>query len=223
MRLDVGKFGTELAFGDGVFTVRAGRGNYPVAIVSWFGAVSYCNFISSMTGKQPCYNPEDWTCDYSRNGYRLPTEAQWEYAARGIHQGMRFPWGDSNVITHSRANYKSDSARNSYDVSPTQGFHPDYADTHPGSSPVGAFAPNSFGLNDMCGNVLEWVGDWYARYSSESQVNPTGPESGIRKVVRGGSWFTTAERATCSVRFSFISPMRMIEDVGFRTVLPYHP
>ena len=163
------------------------RASYPVRGVTWYGAAAYCNWRSQQEGRQPCYNLSTWECDFSKNGYRLPTEAQWEYAARGGWEGRRFPWG--NTITHSQANYFSDS-RYSYDISSSRGLHPAWP--QPYTSPVGTFAPNDYGLYDMAGNVWEWCNDWYGdtSYASGPQRNPNGPESGTYRVLRGGSWAT---------------------------------
>jgi formylglycine-generating enzyme required for sulfatase activity len=222
--MELGKHNSQIVFGAAGFTVKAGQGAFPAPYVSWYGAVSCCNWLSEMEGFEPCYDLSVWTCDFSRSGYRLPTEAEWEFAARSGYEGMRFPWSDTNVITHSRANYKAgpkpgEELAPPYDASPTLGLHPDYANNKPPSSPVGAFAPNNYGLVDMCGNVWEWVWDWSARYLPGHQVNPVGPETGTHAIFRGGSWQTTAERETVASRYRSAGRAAMIEDVGFRVVM----
>ena len=211
------EFAAELKFADGTFTTQSGKDNFPAVYVSWYGAAAFCNFLSEMKEKEPCYDLVNWKCDFTKNGFRLPTEAEWEFAARGGYEGKRFPWADTDTITHALANYRS-STNNIYDVSPTRGFHPDYASQALRTSPVGMFPPNSFGLYDMSGNVWEWVWDWGGRYSSAYQVDPTGPATGIHKVFRGGSNYTTAERCTCAVRYSSTEPSNFGYDTGFRTV-----
>jgi formylglycine-generating enzyme len=183
---------SQIAYSGGVFSVRTKGGrsmvNDPMVMVGWYGAAAYCNWRSQQEGRQPCYNLSTWTCDFGKNGYHLPTEVQWEYAARGGLSGKRFPWG--NTITHSQANYESDSYF-SYDISPTRGYHHTWNDgIYPYTCPVDSFVPNGHGLHNMAGNVWEWCNDWYSDsyYGSSPQINPIGPTSGTYRVLRGGGW-----------------------------------
>ena len=209
------RYDSEISFDGQRFVVRLGRGSYPVGYVSWFGAVMYCQLRSLQEGLPLCYDWETWECDFKKTGYRLPTEAEWECAARGGYEGKRFPWADTDTITHDRANYQS-STNVWFDVSPTRGFHPIYGQYRPRTSPVGAFPPNNYGLYDMIGNIFEWVWDWASRYSRAFQVNPTGPATGTFRIIRGGSWYTTAERATVSSRYISARPESITGDIGFR-------
>ncbi|UCG50295.1 MAG: SUMF1/EgtB/PvdO family nonheme iron enzyme [Phycisphaerales bacterium] len=217
---------SQIDYAGGVFSVRTKSGrdmsNDPMVRVSWYGAVAYCNWRSQQEGKEQCYNLSTWKCDFSKKGYRLPTEAEWEYTARGGLFDRRFPWGDT--ISHSQANYYSWN-HFSYDVSPTRGYHPTWNDgIYPYTSPVGSFPPNGYGLYDMAGNVLEWCNDWYdaGYYASRPNpdVNPTGPPSGMGRVVRGGRLSGYAR--SCRVADRTYAPAgERINDGGFRVVLDW--
>jgi formylglycine-generating enzyme required for sulfatase activity len=184
--------------------------NHPVHSVDWYDAIAWCNARSEREGLSPSYtnangtvyrdasgNSFDGGCNWSLTGYRLPTEAEWEYAARGGVADQRFPWGDT--ITHSDANYYALPSGYTYDVNPTDGYHPTFATgDFPYTSPVGHFAPNGYGLYDMAGNVFEWCWDWFGQnyYSSSPSTDPRGPSSGDygSRVLRGASWFLDAIR-----------------------------
>jgi formylglycine-generating enzyme required for sulfatase activity len=153
--------------------------------------------------------------NWSAKGYRLPTEAEWEKAARGGLSGKRFPWGDT--FSHSQANYDS-SDSNAYDVSPTRGPHPSYgAGTKPYTSPVGSFAANAYGLQDMAGNVYEWCWDWKEDYAGGSQTDPRGPTSGSSRVYRGGCWDDFADFCRAAYRGNS-DPGNQSSNLGFRVL-----
>ncbi|MHC4499498.1 MAG: formylglycine-generating enzyme family protein [Planctomycetota bacterium] len=221
---------SQIDYSDGVFSVRTKGGrnmsNDPIVYVSWYGSVAYCNWRSSTEGYESCYNLTTWVCDFSKHGYRLATEAEWEYAARGGLSGKRFPWSDPN-ISHNEANYYSwwsgGGPYYSYDVSLVEGYHPDWDDwDYPYTSVVGSFASNGYGLYDMAGNVRQWCHDWYdSTYYSTSpypHVNPKGPVSGTYRVLHGGSWNDAAGDCRVACRYSF-GPDNKSDDSGFRIVL----
>jgi formylglycine-generating enzyme required for sulfatase activity len=208
------------------FSVRTKDGrdmsDDPMVEVSWYGAAAYCNWRSSEEGYDSCYNLSTWECDFSRNGYRLPTEAEWEYAARGGNPDYRFPWGDT--ISHSRANYYAQPDSTPYDISPTSGFHPDWNDgIRPYTAPGGTFSANGYGLYDMAGNVWELCNDWFdGNYYDESPYdNPQGPVSGSYsyRVLRGGAWNHGAAWCRVAERDYINNSGERTDWVGFRVAL----
>ena len=173
-------------------------GNNPVERVSWFDAISFCNKLSEKAKLDPCYSVSTGACDFSKNGFRLPTEAEWEYACRAETGGDYYT--GKNPTDLARAGWYADNSAEK---------------THT----VGQKAPNAWKLFDMHGNVWEWCQDWYGKdfYGSSPKLNPAGPPSGSEKTLRGGSWIDNAGSCKSSKRRSF-SPKKNYSDIGFRVV-----
>lgn len=235
---------SRITWNGSVFGVVSGKADHPMVGVSWYGSAAYCNWRSAMEGKPLCYDLSTWSCDFAKAGYRLPTEAEWEKAARGGAAGRRFPWSDADTIQHARANYYSFSSY-AYDTSPTRGYHPLWGvGAYPYTSPVGFFdgslrykadwgwpggatsyqtadGANGYGLHDMAGNVWEWCNDWYGSsyYGSSPYSNPRGPTSGSYRVFRGGSWDYVANLARCAGRYNGTPDYRYNYYLGFRLAL----
>lgn len=187
----------------------SGKGaNHPVSWVNWFDCVKWCNARSEMEGRRPAYTVDGAVYRTGRSspnmnldgeGYRLPMNEEWEYAARGGLKGRRFPWG--NKISHRRANYWGYSSTNIYDSS--SGAHPRFDDGKiPFTAPVASFSANGYGLYDMAGNIREW----------------TATASGAERNIRGGDC-GDAGSSICRCGFNYgYSPSFVHDCFGFRSV-----
>jgi formylglycine-generating enzyme required for sulfatase activity len=234
------------ATNNGYGFINAGAGKaatHPVQSIDWYDCVKWCNARSQQAGFTPIYYADagftqlytngettgvfaNWT----NSGFRLPTEAEWEEAARGGLNSLRFPWG--NTIDWSQANYFSYWFNGTnyffYDLAPTNGYAPAFNDgVFPYTSPVGSFAANGYGLYDMAGNVQEWCWDWYdynvgaAGSPYAGGTDPRGPAASPfgTRVSRGGSWddLDEAKLARCAQRINH-SPFLGPNNFGLRCV-----
>jgi len=186
-----------------------GRGKRPAINVSWNDAVAYCNWLSEQRGLQKVYtiNGANVTANWNASGYRLPTEAEWEYAARQGGEKVRF--GNGKDIADPKEINFDGSAGGKKDYSAVGEYRSK-------TVPVGSLnSPNALGLHDMSGNVWEWCWDWYGTYPSTAETNPKGPDSGSSRVIRGGSWFLNPANVRCAYR-GLNSPDRRVGNLGFR-------
>ncbi|MBC8371856.1 MAG: formylglycine-generating enzyme family protein [Planctomycetes bacterium] len=188
-----------ISYNGNAFVVALGKDNHPVVGVTWFGAALYCNYLSQFIGRAPCYDETTFECDFSSKGYRLPTEAEWEFACRGgaTNPYYLYSWG-GNSISGGDANFD-------WIIGTT--------------TSVGSYSPNDFGVHDMSGNVWEWCNDWYdsSYYANSELTNPTGPTSGSRNVLRGGSFTDDKFYLRNSLR-RYYRPASRGHYLGFRVV-----
>lgn len=162
------------------FSITQGKGKHPFVQVTWYGAAAFANWKSAKAGLTPCYDLETWECNFDAEGFRLPTEAEWEKASRGGYHDpyYMYSWG-SNTTNNNEGNFL--------------GSGDPYENDIPATTPVGYYdTPNGYGLYDMAGNVWEWCNDWWDYdYPSESPYdNPRGPEKGVIKVNKGGGYYS---------------------------------
>ena len=190
--------------------------NQPVVGVTWQEAALFCNWLSEQDGLTPAYEKKDDTVAAKNplpNGYRLPSDAEWEWAARRDRGGAlrRYPWGDALPVAPRSGNYADVMARLIL-----QDLVPDYDDGFAGSAPVAKFPANAQGLHDTGGNVAEWIHDYYTVSvdSSSVAVDPAGPAEGKQHVIRGSSWKNSSVTDLRLSARDFGDSAR--NDVGFR-------
>jgi formylglycine-generating enzyme required for sulfatase activity len=178
----------------------------PVEQIRWSDAVRYCNARSEAEGLEPAYDLRTWTCRFEANGYRLPTEAEWEYAARA-GTDTAFAFGDSA------------------DAAPQYAWFEANARGKP--KPVGVRKANAWGLHDMHGNVWEWCNDFYKvdYYAESPGEDPKGPDAGEKKVLRGGCWNSSADACRSAYRYNenpaYTDACFGYDIYGFRCVRDY--
>jgi len=200
-----------ISFNGKVFSIADFRGNHPMTGVMWSGAAAYCNWLSTQNGLQECYDLKTWACDFTKNGYRLPTEAEWEFAGRGglLNPYMNYPTG--NTLDQKAANLPNSgdpyegTSESAYPFTTPVAFYDgelhqktDYNWPGAATSYQTNNGANGYGLYDMQGNVWEFVNDWYGQnyYSTSPYDNPKGPDSGFLmpdgkayRGMRGGNWY----------------------------------
>ncbi|MFC1694264.1 SUMF1/EgtB/PvdO family nonheme iron enzyme, partial [Candidatus Latescibacterota bacterium] len=168
----------------------------PVESINWYNAITFCNMLSDSEGLERCYDGYA-ECDFTKDGYRLPTEAEWEYACRA-----------GTTTNYYTGNSSSDLAM--------AGWYEENSGSQ--THPVGQKEPNAWGLYDMHGNVFEWCNDWYSKYTSVNVINPTGVQTGSSKIMRGGDWKMSAYLCLSAIRF-VENPLASGESrQGFRVV-----
>lgn len=158
----------------------------------------------------------NWLRQESHTKYRLPTEAEWEYAARAGTTGRNY-WGNTLGNPCAHANVHDMTSKRTFRNIPLDNITCN--DGYTVSAPVGSFKANAFGLYDMMGNVWEWTSDWYGPYGKEKQQDPLGPKTGWARVTRGGSWYDSTRHVRAAKR-SYIEPGFRVYNLGFRLVAP---
>ncbi len=162
---------------------------FAAGMVSWYDAVRFCNMLSKRDGLTPCYSGmgEIVTCDFAANGYRLPTEAEWAFAARGGNASKGYRYAGSNSLDE------------------VGWYHDNCEGTE---HAIGLKRSNELGFFDMSGGQWEWCWDWYAEYPKGAQVDPRGPQDGETRIIRGGTWNIGAEGSRVSRRGDWCADCR---------------
>jgi formylglycine-generating enzyme len=176
-------------------------GDHPVVQVSWNDAKAFCDWLSKKSGRS----------------VNLPTEAQWEYAARAGAK-TAFPWGDNPDDGKGWANFDDLSFKNFLKTPPKDWIFANYDDGYVFTSPVGIFKPNAFGLYDVVGNVWQWCSDYYGPVDENAVTDPTGPATGEMRIARGGCWFLYPKRCRLAHRHYNLPDLRR-DNYGFRVMV----
>lgn len=214
-------------------------GNHPVVSISWYDSIKYCNWKSKHDGSQPVYqinekakdpnnlsddevDPFRWivAVDWKANGYRLPTEAEWQFAAQSRGKEVKYSWGNAAIPAIKGLKCANVADKTFKGKFFQKKIFEKYRDGYIFTSPVDKFKPNELGLYDMTGNVWDWCWDWYGDYQKEDRINPKGVLKGNTRVARGGSWYNDPICANVTHRV-YSDPWTHSGDVGFRMVRTY--
>jgi len=171
--------------------------NHPVVCVTWHDANAFCDWLSKKEGRK----------------YRLPTEAEWEYASRA-GQTNAYLWGNDSAAGEGWVNGSDHSSSNLFPLFPCYNWSDGFVYT----SPVGSFRPNAWGLSDMLGNALQWCGDWFGDYPTNPVTDPKGPATGKERILRGGSFVYGPKHTRCAFRGRNLPDFQNFY-VGFRVLL----
>jgi len=191
---------------------------HPVVCVSWYDAVEYCNWLSEKEGLSVCYEGkgDSVLCDFDANGYRLPTEAEWEYAARSRGKRVKYAWGDGDpyIDGEPAGNTRDESARREWQI---ENIWEGYDDGYSRTAPAASFAANELGVHDISGSVYEWCWDWYGEdyYEAGPVRNPKGAASGTMRACRDAG-FACAVRHECVASRGLAVPSMSFSWGGFR-------
>jgi formylglycine-generating enzyme required for sulfatase activity len=200
----------EMTFSAGVFSCL--NPTHPVKHVTWYGSAAYCDWLNLQQGLPRAYDHSTWLCNagdpYTAAGYRLPTEAEWEYACRA---GTLTPFNTGPCL--DAGTEANNDGRYPYTGCPT-GPYVGW------TVPVGSYPANAFGMYDLAGNLWEWCGDWHGLYGG-TVTDPVGAEAGSHRVIRGGSWSGFAEYCRSAYR-GYDYPYASEYDFGFRPVRTIH-
>lgn len=203
---------SEISIENGRVHAASGKENHPCTGVTWYGAQVYANLYSMSMGLKPAIDIENWECDFASGAFRLPTESEWEYACRA---GAKDSFGAIGTDLRETSRQTDNLAR--IDIDQFAWYGGNSAGKNTSTAPVGTKLPNGWGLYDMHGNVSEWCWDWYGTYDNQDAIDPSGPTTGWRRVIRGGDYLRATRRIRSAKREAGL-PFNEGDFRGFRIV-----